>query len=553
VPTTRADLTSEQRIVLDTVFEVFRDNAKWPTFDYVDKRVYDSHGLELREVLESLPPGLVIYNRYGQPEETLPLRMAGVACCEHPEGVIRTFLRMLAWCVDKQQAHNPLPFEKTDAPTATAKDAVKDWTNKGWEVSDLIVEHAFELMKIEGLHGGWSFNANEPLSWSIVLPKELRAYKDVKNLEDYFQRRESEIRRLQQRSPVGQAVQALHRAVDASAGMTAVTPAHGGQSGASPATPVPAAATRNDNLDDDQRDVLVRMICDVLCSRTRTEIGQFLDRYGLKPDQYSFGRFGYAKSSVQNAQNLAILAMCEELQIDIQRWPSEVLNPWKPARFRLFFSHSSDDHELVAKIAEALESYGIYGFVAHKDIKPQANWEDVIEYALGTADAMVALVNDKFAASSYCNQEVGWGLGRGLVCASIMMGLSPVGFTKRFQGIQHSSDPVAQARQIFDVLAEHRKTSALMADNLVAKLEESNTWEEASALAPYLPKCKRWSATALVRLADAVRYGPKVSQAWGIPDAVEAVFAAAREELPSDLRDVFQISRELEREKRRRI
>jgi hypothetical protein len=311
-------------------------------------------------------------------------------------------------------------------------------------------------------------------------------------------------------------------------------------------------AARHSKVDEEQRETLMRMICDVLCTRTRNDIGEFLDRYALKPDQYSFGRFSYAQSTIQRADNPTLLTMCDELQLDIERWTTEALNPWKPARFRLFFSHSSDDHGLVAKIAEALESYGIYSFVAHKDIKPQANWEDVIEYALGTADAMVALVNDKFAASSYCNQEVGWALGRGLVCASIMMGLSPVGFTKRFQGIPHSSDPAAQAGQIFVVLAEHRKTSALMADNLVAKLEESNTWEEASALASNLPKCKRWSPTALVRLGDAVRYGQKVSQAWGIPDAVEAVFAAAREDLPSDLSEAFRISRELEREKRRR-
>jgi len=537
--------------VLDTVFDVFRDYAKWPTIDYVDKRVYDSHGLELREILEGLPSGLVIYNRYGQPGEPLALRMAGVACCEHAEGVIATFLRMLAWCVEKQQAHSPLPFEKTEAPTATAKDLVEDWTSKGLEVSDLIIERAFELMKLENLHGGWSQNSSEPLSWSMVLPKELRAYKGVKNLDGYLERRENEIRRSQQRSPV---VQALRRVVDVAAAIpVAATPAAGTQIDSTPAatTPVPAVATRRGKLDEDQRETLVRMICDVLCTRTWNDIGGFLDRYGLKPDQYSFGRFVYARSSVQDADNQAILAMCDELQIDIERWTNEALNPWKPVRFRLFFSHSSDDHGFVAKIAEALDAYGIYGFVAHKDIKPQANWEDVIEYALGTADAMVALVNDQFAASSYCNQEVGWGLGRGLVCASIMMGLSPVGFTKRFQGVPHSSDPVAQAKQIFGVLAEHRKTSALVADNLVAKLEESTTWEQASGLALYLPNCKRWSPTALTHLADAVRHGQKVSQAWGIPDAVEAVFAAAREDLPGDIREALGISRELERKKRR--
>jgi len=537
--------------VLDTIFDVFEDSARWPTLDYVDKSVYDSHGLELREALDSLPPGLVIYNRYGQPEETLPLRMAGVACCEHPDGVIRTFLRMLAWCVEKRQAHNPLPFDKTDPPTATAKDAVTDWTNKGWEVSDLIIERAFELMKVEGLHGGWSFNSSEPLSWSMVLPKELRTYKDVKNLDDYLERRANETRRAQERSPV---VQALRRAVDAAAAVpVAPTPVGRTPIDSTPAaaTPDPAVRARQEKLDEDQREALIRMVCDALCSRTWRDIRAFLERFNLKGDQYALGRFAYARSSVQAADDQVILAMCDGLQMDTARWTNEALNPWRPARFRLFCTHANEDHEFVSEVAGGLEAFAIYGFVAHKDIKPQAEWEDVIEYALGTADAMLAFVDDKFAASSYCNQEVGWGLGRGVVCASIMMGLSPVGFTKRFQGIPHSTDPLAQAKQIFGVLAEHRKTSALMADNLVAKLEECTTWEQASALASYLPKCKRWSPSTLIHLADAVRRGQKVSQAWGIPDAVEAVFAGAREDLPGDLLEVFRISRELEREKRR--
>jgi hypothetical protein len=550
VPTKRADLTPEQRIVLDTIFEVFRDNARWPTFDYVDKRVYDNHGLELREVLDSLPLDLVMYSRYGQPEETLPLRMAGVACCEHTEGVIRTFLRMLAWCVEKQQAHNPLPFEKTVAPSVTAKDAVQEWKDRGWEVSDLIVERAFELMKVEGLHGGWSFNSNEPLSWSIVVPKELRAYKDVQDLDEYLQRREDLYRRAQERSPVAQA---LRRAVEAAPARVNPIPATGvPQEVASVgATHVAEVETRKAEFDEDQREALLRVICDVLCSRTWDDIGGFLDRFDVKADPYELGRFAYVRSGIQAADDQTLVAICDELQIDIDRWESEALNPWKPARFRLFCSHASDDHKFVGAVSAALEAYAIYGFVAHKDIKPQAEWESVIEYALETADAMVAFVDDKFAASSYCNQEVGWGLGRGVVCASIMMGASPVGLAKRFQGIPHLTDPGAQAKQIFEVLADHRKTSTLIAGNLVAKIEESASWEEASAVGLLLPKCRRWSPQTLAGLAESVKRVKKVSEAWGVADAVEAVYSAARETLPDSLKAALRLNRENERRTRR--
>jgi TIR domain len=510
--TLREELTESQRQALDAVYEVFRDAAKWPQIDYVDGQLFDRFGIELRPLLESMPTGLVIYNRYGSLDDPIRLHVAGIACCADGGGDIQLFLRVLRWSVEKRQAYRPAVFGAPQSVYATAEEAARDWHDRGWEVSDILLQKAFEFLVVENLNGGWGTNPDQPRGWSVVLPLELRRYRDVVTLDDYLAVREQ-----------------IYSAAQPVSAMPS-------RPASAPADPASVDAMSDVEFDRDQRDAITRMICDALCSRPWADIDALLAQHGLVPSQSEFGRFQYAEASLNHASSTVLASLSRELGLKVAAWEEESRNPWAPARFRLFCSHSSDDHEFVAGVAAALETYAISGFVAHRDIEPQAEWEQVIEYALGTADALVAFVNDRLAASVWCNQEIGWALGRRILPMSIMVGRSPVGFSSRFQGIPHSSDAVEQARGVFEVLARHRKTSSMVADSLVALLEESESWETATDRVRHLPRCRHWSQANLERLADAVRRGPKVADAWDVREAVESVFSDCRQEVPPDVK-----------------
>ena len=54
---------------------------------------------------------------------------------------------------------------------------------------------------------------------------------------------------------------------------------------------------------------------------------------------------------------------------------------WEERRFRLFLSHTSAHAGTVAALKNKLTQHLIDGFVAHEDIKPTKEWDDVITIA----------------------------------------------------------------------------------------------------------------------------------------------------------------------------
>jgi hypothetical protein len=146
---------------------------------------------------------------------------------------------------------------------------------------------------------------------------------------------------------------------------------------------------------------------------------------------------------------------------------------WPPGRIRLFFSHTSQHKEFVGAVANVLEKWPVACFVAHEEIEPSLAWQEVIESALRTCQALVAFFTEDFRVSSWCDQEVGWALGRGLVIIPIRLEADPHGFVGAIQAIPGRLDeaPAAIAERIATALATAafrttRLGAALLSDPL---------------------------------------------------------------------------------------
>src|SRR5262249_221181 len=77
---------------------------------------------------------------------------------------------------------------------------------------------------------------------------------------------------------------------------------------------------------------------------------------------------------------------------------------WTDGTFRLFISHTSVHKANVGFLATMLELQGVHGFVAHEDIEPSREWQESIEYALATCDALAAYLTTDFVSSKWCDQ-----------------------------------------------------------------------------------------------------------------------------------------------------
>lgn len=131
---------------------------------------------------------------------------------------------------------------------------------------------------------------------------------------------------------------------------------------------------------------------------------------------------------------------------------------WAPGYFRMFISHVSAHKKSAGNLKIALAEYGISAFVAHIDIEPTREWQEEILAALWSMDALCAILTDDFNNSKWCDQEVGFGLGRNVLCIPIRHGIDPYGILGRQQGTQQLNDAREVAKQVSKLLCSNEKT-----------------------------------------------------------------------------------------------
>ena len=112
-----------------------------------------------------------------------------------------------------------------------------------------------------------------------------------------------------------------------------------------------------------------------------------------------------------------------------------------------FLSHHHLDKLLAGDIRKLLETKGFAAFVAHEDITPSDEWEEAIRTHLHSCTALIAVVTENFANSSFTNQEVGIALEAGKPVIPIAFGVSGgnlPGFLKSKQAVFCENKPLAR-------------------------------------------------------------------------------------------------------------
>jgi nucleoside 2-deoxyribosyltransferase len=196
---------------------------------------------------------------------------------------------------------------------------------------------------------------------------------------------------------------------------------------------------------------------------------------------------------------------------------------WLPDRFRLFISHVHGHREEASRLKQSLARYHISGFVAHVDIEPTREWENEILETLRTADALVAWLTDDFHASKWTDQEVGFMMGRGRPVVSIQReSAAPYGFIGRHQAVNgHSKTEDQLAGEVFTALASHEDTRRRIAEALVAKLEQSNSYDESIATVDLLERLPWMDNDLRTRAHVSIASNGEVGRAWGVPDRLQ--------------------------------
>lgn len=172
---------------------------------------------------------------------------------------------------------------------------------------------------------------------------------------------------------------------------------------------------------------------------------------------------------------------------------------WKAGHYKMFISHLTANKDTASRLKTALLDYGITGFVAHEDIEPTKEWQDEIEKALYTMDALCAIIVPDFITSRWCDQELGFAMGRRKLIIPIRKDADPYGFVGKYQGIQSKGKKVSEvANEIFETLCKNEYSKPIYTKILADLFINSKNKLEATKWINLLSSAKDIDASTIM-------------------------------------------------------
>lgn len=177
---------------------------------------------------------------------------------------------------------------------------------------------------------------------------------------------------------------------------------------------------------------------------------------------------------------------------------------WKPGYVRVFVSHSAIHKKFIGEVADELAVSGIHAFVAHDTMEVEQPWQEQIEDALRSMQAFVAVLHPEFSASPWCQQEVGWALGRGVPKYVLRAPADPAGFIGRMQWPQvQGLQSKVVAQQILGWVSKVPGFADQIVAGLLTALRSANNYIDAGATASRIAtldnlKASEWAEIAKI-------------------------------------------------------
>jgi hypothetical protein len=211
----------------------------------------------------------------------------------------------------------------------------------------------------------------------------------------------------------------------------------------------------------------------------------------------------------------------------------------------LFITHVAPRKLLAHQLKSALVFYGVDGFVAHEDVEPGKDWQLVIEAALHSCNALVALLHHGFKESNWCDQEVGIALARGVPVVPVKIDLDPYGFFGAVQAVSGAGIGVSDlARSLVVLCLRDKRTGDSLTEVIVDQLAQAGSFDQANRLAKLLADESTYMSESRMRLLrTAQKDNSQVRDAFDVEGSFERLEEAlgieAARHSPSDTEEPF--------------
>ncbi len=233
------------------------------------------------------------------------------------------------------------------------------------------------------------------------------------------------------------------------------------------------------------------------------------------------GTDNYIIDMISEASDEALLNIAKHLGLANELQNTVVPSFWSPNEVRIFISHIVEIKDKTSKLSKEIEKYHIKTFVAHVDIEPSKEWLEEIETALSTMDGMIAIFSDNFINSKWCDQEVGYAIGRRVPIVPLKIEKDPHGFAGKYQALPIKGKPHSEiANEIFQIILKNPVVGLKLTSVLIRKLKTSQSWSETKNLLSLIELSKYITEDHISLLKEAINENSQVKEAWGVPERI---------------------------------
>ena len=245
----------------------------------------------------------------------------------------------------------------------------------------------------------------------------------------------------------------------------------------------------------------VRFVRDELKKLDYEEQGLLLSIYGFEePWNDASVQDSLIKGADEDLQSLA-----SKLRGDKGLSKQDVDGQSSP--LRVFASHLSASKLYVSQFRDQLQAHGIDLFVAHSSIEVSKRWADVIEDNLSGCHAAIIFLEEGSKDSDWCDQEVGWLLGRNIPIYTLMLdGARLYGPLAELQGIPAQTDrypgPLVNAAVSF--FRSEPSIAPNVTESLVQGLVSSFSWDNTRRVWEQIKHLRELTPDQVQRIENAI-------------------------------------------------
>jgi hypothetical protein len=187
--TEASSLTAEQRLVLQTIYDHFRQRATWPTFISIDRPLRREQGIDTAAIVVTLPESFIVQPQHGNmrpgAEDQLRLRLLGIQACHGGSEDIERFVLLLRWFAEEEIAYEPDPDSNETLPRVTSDEVA---AYLALDHDDPAIERFHAMLHV----GYWGLGSSGimPGLWFVTLGPDIWRFRDVQTAEDCIRVRE---------------------------------------------------------------------------------------------------------------------------------------------------------------------------------------------------------------------------------------------------------------------------------------------------------------------------------------------------------------------------